>query len=288
MNIRDYSMHAYLHAFINAPAVPVQYFGAAMQVPWSALERAFVAEYGPHYPSSLASFRAALKAWESESGSLSVASDFVTAAAFGRLVGPNRTSALLSALTDDTIDRDEYSPTPGVYAAFQRAVDPGTIVFVAGRLLDKTYTRFTAVRPVLGLCVTQIACGGGHAGLLTDSGQLYTWGKGTFGRLGHGNSASLEYPRHVALLGDQRIAHVGCGFAYSAAVSVGGHLYTWGAGENGRGGRGGTADSDVPLRVEALQVLVSTHFTSSFTRRCPHPVPPRPLPSTVALYGSTS
>lgn len=41
---------------------------------------------------------------------------------------------------------------------------------------------------------------------------------------------------------------VACGFAYTAAVTASGELYTWGAGENGRLGLGDVADRHTPSR----------------------------------------
>lgn len=34
--------------------------------------------------------------------------------------------------------------------------------------------------------VTYIACGAGYSAAVTLKGELYTWGKGLYGRLGHG------------------------------------------------------------------------------------------------------
>ncbi|CAN0065345.1 unnamed protein product, partial [Choristocarpus tenellus] len=45
---------------------------------------------------------------------------------------------------------------------------------------------------------------------------------------------------------------VACGFAYTAAVTIGGDLYTWGAGENGRLGLGDVQDRHTPCKVENL------------------------------------
>lgn len=43
-------------------------------------------------------------------------------------------------------------------------------------------------------------------------------------------------------------AQVACGFAYTAAVTASGELYTWGAGENGRLGLGDVEDRHTPSR----------------------------------------
>ena len=42
------------------------------------------------------------------------------------------------------------------------------------------------VEPLSGLRVIKIAAGGSHSAAITENGVLYTWGKGSYGRLGHG------------------------------------------------------------------------------------------------------
>ena len=37
-----------------------------------------------------------------------------------------------------------------------------------------------------GKKVVRVAAGGSHSAAVTESGQLFTWGKGSYGRLGHG------------------------------------------------------------------------------------------------------
>ena len=45
--------------------------------------------------------------------------------------------------------------------------------------------------------VSQVVCGKEHCMLLTEHGQVYTWGGGSRGQLGHGTLASEERPRSV-------------------------------------------------------------------------------------------
>ena len=89
--------------------------------------------------------------------------------------------------------------------------------------------------------------------VMTDSGALYTWGRGSFGRLGHGDTISIQSPKQIAALKDVRIQQVSCGFAYTTAVSESGQLYSWGAGENGRIGSGDNTDRTSPILVEGLR-----------------------------------
>jgi len=41
-----------------------------------------------------------------------------------------------------------------------------------------------------GLDVKQIAAGDHHSCVLTSFGDIYTWGRGDFGQLGHGNQVN--------------------------------------------------------------------------------------------------
>ena len=40
------------------------------------------------------------------------------------------------------------------------------------------------VEVLLGTQIVDIACGGSHSAAITSAGELYTWGKGRYGRLG--------------------------------------------------------------------------------------------------------
>lgn len=55
-------------------------------------------------------------------------------------------------------------------------------------LFSSPYDRPRLVETLQGKGVVEIACGGAHSAAITSSGELYTWGKGRYGRLGHGDS----------------------------------------------------------------------------------------------------
>jgi hypothetical protein len=134
----------------------------------------------------------------------------------------------------------------GLYRAFQALCDPVTVVFEMGTVEDSPARIVpvpTVVAGLLGVSVRQICCGGQHAAVLSAEGQVYTWGRGGFGRLGHGSTESAASPVAVAgRLQGEVCVQVACGFAYTAAVTRAGALYTWGAGENGRLGLGDADD----------------------------------------------
>jgi E3 ubiquitin-protein ligase HERC2 len=110
-----------------------------------------------------------------------------------------------------------------------------------------------------------------------ESGELYTWGSNSHGKLGQGEDdqrGSCSAPRLVQSLEGIPIDHVACGSTFMAAVARDGALYTWGgystherhsptlghdpsspAVHMGRDGVSGTPFLSVPLRVAALQEL---------------------------------
>ena len=51
-----------------------------------------------------------------------------------------------------------------------------------------------------GVAVRQLACGSGHTCVLTHDGEVYTWGRGDDGRLGHGDNGWKYVPRLVNAL----------------------------------------------------------------------------------------
>ena len=53
------------------------------------------------------------------------------------------------------------------------------------------------IESLRGTEVIDIAAGGAHSACITSLGELYTWGKGRYGRLGHGDSEDLTKPKLV-------------------------------------------------------------------------------------------
>lgn len=49
-----------------------------------------------------------------------------------------------------------------------------------------------------GKHVIHIACGGTYSAAITADGELYTWGRGNYGRLGHGMFLLFSLKQEVA------------------------------------------------------------------------------------------
>ncbi|XP_052152085.1 PH, RCC1 and FYVE domains-containing protein 1-like [Oryza glaberrima] len=66
--------------------------------------------------------------------------------------------------------------------------------------------------------VVEVACGAYHVAVLTQSGEVYTWGKGANGRLGHGDIADRKTPTFVEALRDRSVKRIACGSGFTAAI----------------------------------------------------------------------
>lgn len=62
------------------------------------------------------------------------------------------------------------------------------------------FSSYERPRLVLGLKskrIRDIACGSAHSAAISSSGELYTWGLGDYGRLGHGDLVTQTKPKMV-------------------------------------------------------------------------------------------
>ncbi|KAL3845972.1 hypothetical protein ACJIZ3_003375 [Penstemon smallii] len=112
-----------------------------------------------------------------------------------------------------------------------------------------------------GIHVTSISCGPWHSAAITSTGQLFTFGDGTFGALGHGDRSCTSVPREVETLKGQKAVRVSCGFWHTAAVveipsesptcnfCLTGKVFTWGNGDQGQLGHGDKLCRLVPCCV---------------------------------------
>lgn len=86
-----------------------------------------------------------------------------------------------------------------------------------------------------GVRVTQVACGNEHCLLLTETGQVFSWGIGSRGQLGHGDLENeQEIARQVDSLAGLRVMLVAAGGWHSSAITECGDLYTWGWNQSGQ------------------------------------------------------
>ncbi|KAG8516341.1 RCC1 domain-containing protein 1 [Galemys pyrenaicus] len=151
----------------------------------------------------------------------------------------------------------------------------------------------------------RLELGAEHALLLSVGGQVFSWGAGRHGQLGHGSLEAEPEPRPVEALQGLPVAQVAAGGWHSASVSEAGDVYIWGWNESGQlalparslvegrktfpgadgdgataeSGAGGAADApfiavqpfpallDLPLGADAVAVSCGSRHTAVVTRK---------------------
>ena len=83
------------------------------------------------------------------------------------------------------------------------------------------------------------SAGPGHTAVWTDVGELFTFGLGDLGQLGHGGEENERVPRLVDALTGHKVVGASAGAIYTAVWTDVGELYTFGCGYAGRLGHGG-------------------------------------------------
>ncbi|NXP52515.1 RPGR regulator, partial [Heliornis fulica] len=95
-------------------------------------------------------------------------------------------------------------------------------------------------QPVLGIMekVNKVACGGEHTVVLTET-DVYTFGLGQYGQLGHGTFIfETSVPKSVKHLRRHKICNITCGENHTAVISENGLMFTFGDGRHGKLGLG--------------------------------------------------
>uniref|UniRef100_A0A3Q1AQG7 X-linked retinitis pigmentosa GTPase regulator n=1 Tax=Amphiprion ocellaris TaxID=80972 RepID=A0A3Q1AQG7_AMPOC len=93
------------------------------------------------------------------------------------------------------------------------------------------------VQGILGR-VIQVSCGGEHTVALTGD-DVYTFGRGQHGQLGHGTFLfEVHSPKPLEHFSSSSIKHVSCGENHTAVITDSGLLYTFGDGRHGKLGLG--------------------------------------------------
>ena len=105
------------------------------------------------------------------------------------------------------------------------------------------YNRQKCYSPILtGITLSS---GSEHSLLLSDNGELYSWGYGILGALGHGDTRTQHMPKRIMYFKDQRVIDVSCGEQHTLAVTNDGRVYGCGWTSNGRLGLGGGLNAGI-------------------------------------------
>ena len=77
--------------------------------------------------------------------------------------------------------------------------------------------------------IIKISAGNNHSMAITELGELYTWGEGIYGQLGHGVNNNEQYPKKVEYFTNKfKIIDCAGGAAHTIALTEEGYIFGWG------------------------------------------------------------
>ncbi|KAK3573274.1 hypothetical protein QTP86_019228 [Hemibagrus guttatus] len=106
-----------------------------------------------------------------------------------------------------------------------------------------------AVPALKNLGVSSISCGEAHTAVLTKTGEVYTFGEGSHGQLGHNSTDNELLPKKVDRV-DGPAKQVTCGSHHTLVLMPSGILFTFGRGHVQARASSGTENSLQPVRLE--------------------------------------
>ena len=98
--------------------------------------------------------------------------------------------------------------------------------------------------------IVNVACGASHTLCIDSNGDVYSFGNGAYGNLGHGNTMNRVRPTIIDALRGAGIQNIACGAKHSMVLDVRGQVSVFGYGGNGRLGNGENQGSLLPIPVE--------------------------------------
>ena len=109
---------------------------------------------------------------------------------------------------------------------------------------------FAPIASLLPLPILDIAAGSHHTLALTAAGEVYSFGVGRRGQLGHANNASQLLPKRIEALERVRVVRVYAAGDSSAVLSDEGEVWVFGNNTHGQLGVGDADSRYIPVRVK--------------------------------------
>lgn len=132
------------------------------------------------------------------------------------------------------------------------------------------------VQKLKGQMIARASAGEAHTLFLDADGCVHSTGDGSSGALGLNRNTGQEVPRPILRLWPFSVCQVSAGDGHSAALTIGGVLFTWGRGRSGQLGHGTFENVNVPTAVNALtdkyisQVSCGGDFTLAIAEKGTH------------------
>lgn len=97
--------------------------------------------------------------------------------------------------------------------------------------------------------IKQVAAGGSHTAVITESGKLYVWGNNYYGQVGIGSTGDYKTTPQLITLPDETITSISAGDSFTIATTASGKVYAWGLNANGQLGDKTTINKTTPTLI---------------------------------------
>jgi alpha-tubulin suppressor-like RCC1 family protein len=107
---------------------------------------------------------------------------------------------------------------------------PNSLGYAVGKV-ENEIVNPTLVKELGDNKIVKVSMGETHSAVITEEGDLFTFGNGSFGELGHNDAGkSHSVPKRVEFFAKNnlKVKSVGCGKNFTAALTEDGDVWTWG------------------------------------------------------------
>ena len=125
-----------------------------------------------------------------------------------------------------------------------------------GTRTNQRYPQMISDEIFLTKNIQQVSCGDRHSVAVATNGEIFTFGSGEHGQLGHGNNNDQYVPSQIESLATTKMVFSSCGSIHTAVLSDDGKLFIFGFGENLYGKQAGN------FNYEPISVSCGKHIKS--------------------------
>jgi hypothetical protein len=107
-----------------------------------------------------------------------------------------------------------------------------------------------------GIIAKRVSCGYYHTIVLTDSGDVYSFGHNVYGECGNNGFNSYQLtPFKINGFNGHKIIGISCGKHHSLALTESGHVFGWGQNTGGQLGIGSNNNQSIPTKIISIDKI---------------------------------
>jgi alpha-tubulin suppressor-like RCC1 family protein len=113
--------------------------------------------------------------------------------------------------------------------------------------------------------IKSVKCGFNHTLSLSEEGEVYSWGLGKEGALGHSSFENIKLPQKIEFFKEKnmKVKQIECGSDFSIALTENGEVYTWGSNIFGQLGLGHLTQEvklNLPMKINFINQNIKSIF----------------------------